>query len=207
MAEILQIHPETPEKRKVEQVVQALEKGAIIIYPTDTIYGIGCDATNARSIERLCKIKGIKPKKAQFAIICDGLSHIADYAKIDNSTFKLMKKSLPGPFTFILKAQGSIGKLLNPKKKEIGIRIPENNIIQDIVEAFGKPIVTSSLKQDDEIKEHPTEVEEIEAQFGAQVDLIIDGGPGGHEPSTIVQCTDDVVEIIREGKGDIHSYI
>lgn len=201
---LLRIHPENPQQRLMDQAVELLRSGGILIYPTDTVYAIGCDINNHRAIERLCKIKGIKLKDANFSIICNDLSHLSEFTKqIDNSVFKLMKKILPGPYTFILKASMLVPKILHRSKKTIGIRVPNNLIAQELVRELGNPIITASLKKDDDINEYPTDPEEIYDMFQKQVDAVIDGGYGQAWASTVLDATDFPVEVIREGLGPI----
>ena len=200
----LKIHPNDPQTRLMEEVVACLKKGGIIIYPTDTVYAVGCDIYNHKAIERLCKIKGVKPEKANLSIICNDLSHLSNFAKqLDNSIFKLMKKTLPGPYTYILKASANVPKILHHKKKTIGIRIPDNKIALSIVELLGNPIITTSLKIDDEILEYPTDPELIFEESSDKVDMVIDGGFGKMIGSTVLDATSPNVEVIREGLGDI----
>lgn len=202
-AEFLKIHPQTPEIRKIEHVVRCLRDGGLVIYPTDTVYALGCDIHQARAVERIAKIKGIKPHKNDFSFICYDLSHIADYARVENAAFKLMKRLLPGPYTFILEASNKVPKLLNSNKKTVGIRIPDHPITRQIVNELGHPIITTSIKDDqDEINEYPNDPEEIFERFQHQVDIVIDGGLGGIIPSTIIRATDDDFEVIREGAGE-----
>ena len=200
-AEFLKIHPKTPELRKIQQVVRCLRDGGIVIYPTDTVYALGCDIHNARAVERIAKIKGIKPQKNDFSIICYDLSHIADYAKVSNAAFKIMKKVLPGPFTFILEASSKVPKILNSNKKTIGIRIPDHPLTRLLVQELENPIITTSIKDDDDIREYPTDPEEIFERFQHQVDIVIDGGYGGLVPSTVIRVTDDDMEVVRQGLG------
>ncbi|WP_266366950.1 L-threonylcarbamoyladenylate synthase [Tellurirhabdus rosea] len=202
-AEFLRIHPQTPEERKILHVVEVLRNGGVIIYPTDTVYGLGCDIHNTRAVERVARIKGIKPQKNDFSFICYDLSHIADYARVGNQTFKLMKRVLPGPFTFILEASGKVPRILNATKKTVGIRVPDHPIPRSIVRELGNPIITTSIKADDDILEYPTDPEEIFEQFQHQVDLVIDGGYGGNVPSTIVSTAGDDFEIVRQGLGEL----
>ena len=200
---LIQIHPDNPDPRQIKKVVECLKDGGLIIYPTDTIYGFGCDVNNKRAMEKLCRLKGVNIKKHNLAFVCYDLSHIADFTKhLETSTYKLMKKALPGPFTFILNANSSIPKLFKNKKKEIGIRIPNNNIPREIVKELGNPIVTTSVKNDDMILEYSTDPELIHEYFQNKVDMVISGGYGDSTPSTIVKCTDGYPEIIRKGKGD-----
>jgi tRNA threonylcarbamoyl adenosine modification protein (Sua5/YciO/YrdC/YwlC family) len=207
-AEFLKIHPENPEKRKITHVVDVLKRGGIIIYPTDTIYGIGCDLMNRKSIERLCVILGIKPQKLDLSFICNDLSHIAEYVRrIDTPVFKLLKKALPGPYTFILESSSRVPKILDVNKKTVGIRIPDHNIPREIVAMLGNPLITSSIKDDDIIKEYTTDPEQIFHDFKNQVDLVIDGGAGNNVPSTVIDCTGDEVSIIRNAAGSIEQYL
>ena len=202
-AEFLKLYPQNPDPRRIEHVVRALRNGAVIIYPTDTIYGMGCDIHNARAVERVARIKGIKPAKNDFSFICYDLSHIADYARVSNQAFKLMKRVLPGPFTFLLEASGNVPKLLNTNKKTVGIRVPDHNIPRQIVQELGNPIITTSIRDEDEVIEYSTDPELIFEKFQHQVDIIIDGGYGGNIASTIVDATDDDFAIIRQGLGDL----
>ncbi len=200
---LIKIYPENPNPREIERVVGILQNGGVIIYPTDTVYGIGCDISNAKAVERIIKIKGIKPKEAHFSFICYDLSHIADYAKVDNPTFKLMKKNLPGPFTFILPGLNRVPDHFISKRKTVGIRIPNNAIPLEIVNQLGKPILTTSLKDDDELVEYTTDPEQIYENYQHLVDVVIDGGYGNNVPSTVVDCTGYEPEIIREGLGEL----
>jgi tRNA threonylcarbamoyl adenosine modification protein (Sua5/YciO/YrdC/YwlC family) len=201
-ADFIRIYPENPDERKIRQVVNCLRDGGLVIYPTDTVYGLGCDIYNSRSVEKIARIKGIKPQKNDFSFICYDLSHIADFARVGNSAFKIMKKVLPGPYTFILDATGNVPKLLNTNKKTVGIRVPDNLIPRLIVKELGNPIVTTSIKDDDEIIEYSTDPELIFEKFQHQVDMIVDGGYGGNMGSTIIRAIGDEFEIIREGLGD-----
>jgi tRNA threonylcarbamoyl adenosine modification protein (Sua5/YciO/YrdC/YwlC family) len=201
-AELIRIYPENPDERKIRQVVECLRDGGLVIYPTDTIYGLGCDIFNSRAVEKIARIKGIKAQKNDFSFICYDLSHIADYARVGNSAFKMMKKVLPGPYTFILDANNQVPKLLNTNKKTVGIRVPDNLIPRLIVKQLGNPIVTTSIKDDDEIVEYSTDPELIFEKFQHQVDIVVDGGYGGNVASTIILAANDEFEIIREGLGD-----
>lgn len=203
---LLKIYPENPNPKAIEEVVEVLKKGGIIIYPTDTVYGLGCDITHPKAIERICRIRGIKPEKANLSFICSDLRHISDYIKpIDNITFRVLKKALPGPFTFIFNANNQVPKLLSSKKKTVGIRVPDNNIASEIVRALGNPILSTSIKDEDELLEYSTDPELIHEKYEELVDLVIDGGYGGNEASTVVDCTNGEFEVIREGKGDLAS--
>ncbi|QJW89642.1 threonylcarbamoyl-AMP synthase [Spirosoma taeanense] len=202
-AEFLKLYPANPDPRRIDYLVKALRDGAVIIYPTDTIYGMGCDIHNTRAVERVARIKGIKPAKNDFSFICYDLSHIADYARVSNQAFKLMKKLLPGPFTFILEASGNVPKLLNTNKKTVGIRIPDNAIPRQIVHELGNPIITTSIRDEDEVIEYSTDPELIFEKFQHQVDIVVDGGYGGNVASTIVDATNDEFLIIRQGLGEL----
>jgi tRNA threonylcarbamoyl adenosine modification protein (Sua5/YciO/YrdC/YwlC family) len=205
---LLKIYPENPNPRAIEQVADALRKGGIIIYPTDTIYGLGCDITNQKAIEQICRIRHTKPEKANFSFVCYDLSHISDYIKpIDNATFRLLKKALPGPFTFIFNASNKVPKLLSSNKKTVGIRVPDNNIARDIVRVLGNPILSTSIHDEDEIMEYSTDPELIYEKYENQVDIVIDGGYGGNVASTVVDCTSGTFEVIREGKGELDLYL
>jgi tRNA threonylcarbamoyl adenosine modification protein (Sua5/YciO/YrdC/YwlC family) len=201
-AEFLKIHPRSPEPRKIQQVVSCLRDGGVVIYPTDTVYAMGCDIHNARAVERIARIKGIKPQKNDFSFICYDLSHIADYARVSNNAFKIMKRLLPGPFTFILEANNRVPKVLS-NRKTVGIRIPDHPITRQIVHELDHPIITTSIKDDDDdFMEYPTDPEIIFERFQHQVDMVIDGGFGGLVPSTVINATTDDFEIIREGAGE-----
>ena len=205
---ILRIHPDNPDPRQIKEVANCLKNGGVIIYPTDTVYAIGCDVFNKKAMEKLCRIKGIDIKKHNLAFVCYDLSHIADFTKqLATSTYKLMKKTLPGPYTFILEANNAIPKLFKNSKKEIGIRIPNNNIPREIVRELGNPIVTTSVKDEDKVIEYSTDPELIHEHFDKLVDIVIDGGYGEAVPSTIIDFTNSTTEIIREGKGDITPFL
>ncbi len=203
-ADFIQIHPENPEGRKISEIVKYLNKGGVIIYPTDSVYNFGCSLNSKRAIEKIAQIKGLKLKKAHFSLVCNDLKTIDEFTKqYSRSTFKLLNKYLPGPFTFILEASNKIPKLFDSNKKEVGIRMPDNKIALAIVEELGHPLVTSSVHDDDEILDYITDPEVIFKNFNRQVEAIIDGGMGNNEPSTIVDCTGDFPEIIRQGIGEI----
>jgi tRNA threonylcarbamoyl adenosine modification protein (Sua5/YciO/YrdC/YwlC family) len=205
---LIKLYPENPNAKVIEQVADVLRKGGIIIYPTDTVYGLGCDITNQKAIERICKIRNIKPEKANFSFVCYDLSHISDYIKpIDNATFRVLKKALPGPFTFIFNASHAVPKLLSSNKKTVGIRVPDNNIAREIVKILGNPILSTSIHDEDEIVEYSTDPELIHEKYEDLVDLVIDGGYGDNIPSTVVDCTSGEFEVIREGKGDLEAYL
>jgi tRNA threonylcarbamoyl adenosine modification protein (Sua5/YciO/YrdC/YwlC family) len=184
--------------------VELLRHGGVIIYPTDTVYGMGCDITKARAVERVARIKGIKTEKSRFSFICSDLSHLSDFARhVDNTTFKMMKSYFPGPYTFILNASNQVPKSIKQKRKTVGIRIPDNNIILEIVRQLGHPILTTSLKKDDQILEYPTDPEFIYGEYKDLVDAVIDGGYGGIVPSTVIDCTSEIPEVVREGLGEV----
>ena len=201
-ATLLRIHPENPEGRKIKQAIEIIKDGGVIIYPTDTIYGLGCDITNNKAVERICRIKDIKPNKANFSFICPDLSNIAFYTKpFSSNIYKIMRKNLPGPFTFILKASNQVPKMLKNNRKQVGIRVPNSPIVSHLLEQLDDPIMSTSISMPDDITPYPTDPEEIYEQYKHQVDLIIDGGFGGNQPSTIVDCTGNTPELIREGLG------
>lgn len=201
---LIEINPYNIDKRLLSQVVDALRSGGIIIYPTDSVYAMGCDLKNKRALEKLAKLKGIKLSQANFSIICYDLSNISEYTKnFDRSIFKMLKSNLPGPFTFILNATNEIPKLFNSNKKTIGIRVPDHDLIREIVKELGNPIVTTSIHDDDEIMEYTTDPYQIFEKYEGKVDMIIDGGFGNLYASTVVDCTEDVPEIIRQGIGEL----
>jgi tRNA threonylcarbamoyl adenosine modification protein (Sua5/YciO/YrdC/YwlC family) len=207
-ATFLKIHPDNPPLNRILQVVEVLQKGGIVIYPTDTIYGMGCDLHNARAVERLCALKGIKPEKANLSFICSDLTHISDYAKsMSTSTYKIMKKALPGPFTFILEASSKVPRLAGGKKKSVGIRVPDHQIPLQIVRELGHPIITTSIRDEDEVVEYSTDPELIYEKFRHTVDLVIDGGYGNNIPSTVVDCQNGLCEVLRQGAGDIETFV
>ena len=200
---LINIHKDNPDYRKIKTVVECLKNGGVIIYPTDTVYAFGCDIYNKKAMEKLCRIKGVNIKKHNLAFVCYNLSHISDFTRqLENSTYKLMKKALPGPYTFILNANSSIPKLFKNKKREVGIRIPDNNIPREIVKELGNPIVTTSVKDNDMIIEYSTDPELIHEYYEKQVDMIISGGYGESTPSTIIRCTDGFPKVLRKGKGN-----
>lgn len=197
---LIRIFPDNTNERTIQQVVEVLQNGGVIIYPTDTIYGIGCDITHQKAIERVARIRGVKVDKANFSFICHDLSQLSDFTvPLNNEVFKLMKRNLPGPFTFILQANNNVPKLLKTKRKTVGIRVPDNNIAREIVRQLGNPILSTSVHDDDEIIEYITDPELIHERYGEMVDLVIDGGYGSNVPSTIVDCSSDEIEIVREG--------
>ena len=203
-ATLLKIHPDNPSQHKIDIAVDVLRNGGLIIYPTDTVYGIGCDLYNKKAVERLCQLLGIKPGKLKLSFICNDLSHVSEYARgITTPVFKMMKKAVPGPYTFILQASSRVPKIFDANKKSVGIRVPSNNITRAIVESLGNPIISASLKDPDEILEYATDPELIFENYKRRVDVVIDGGFGGNIPSTVVDFSTDDWEIVREGAGDI----
>ena len=201
----LEIHPDNPEERKIKQVTKIIENGGLVIYPTDTLYGLGCDITNNKAVERICRIKGIKPQKANFSFICSDLSNISFYTKpFSSSVYKAMRKNLPGPFTFILKASNQVPKMLKNNRKNVGIRIPNSPIVTQLVTRLENPIMSTSITNiDDDITPYLTDPYEIYEAYKNLVDVVIDGGFGGNIPSTVVDCTGDSPEIIRAGLGTL----
>ncbi|HJC95564.1 MAG TPA: threonylcarbamoyl-AMP synthase [Candidatus Phocaeicola gallinarum] len=198
---ILKLYDKNNNPDDLQRIVDTLEEGGIIIYPTDTMYAIGCHALKERPIERICKLKNIDPRKHNLSIICYDLSNISEYARVSNATFKLMKRTLPGPFTFILNADSRLPKIFR-NRKEVGIRVPDNNIIREICRMLNAPILTTTLplKEGEDI-EYVTDPELIDEKFGDKVDWVIDGGIGGIEPSTVINCCGDEPEVVRQGKG------
>ncbi|POS00848.1 translation factor SUA5 [Flavobacterium croceum DSM 17960] len=203
MAQFIKIYNEKPNEAAIKKVVDVLKNGGLIIYPTDTVYGVGCDITNTKALEKVAKLKGIKLEKANLSFICYDLSHISDYVKqIDTSTFKLLKRAFPGPYTFILPGGNDLPKVFK-NKKTVGIRIPDNTIIREIVKELGNPIISTSIHDDDDIIEYATDPELIFEKWQNKVDLIIDGGYGDNIPSTIIDLSQGEPEIVREGKGSL----
>ena len=203
MAELIKIFEENPNEREIEKVVAVLKKGGIIIYPTDTVYGIGCDITNTKAMGKIAKIKGVKLTKANFSFICYDLSNLSDYVKqIDTPTYKILKKALPGPYTFILPGNNNLPKAFK-NKKTVGIRIPDNAIIRELVKGLGNPIVSTSIYDEDDLIEYATDPELIFEKWRNKVDIVIDGGYGGNIPSTVIDLSEDEITILREGKGEI----
>lgn len=199
---LIKIYPENPNSKDIRQVVDVLKNGGIIIYPTDTVYGMGCDITNNKAVEKVARYRNVKIEKSNFSFICSDLSHMADFSKpVSNSVFKLLKYYLPGPFTFILNANSNVPKYFKGKKKTVGIRIPDSPIILEIVRELGNPIMSTSIHDDDEIIEYSTDPELIHEKFSDFVDVVIDGGYGDNIPSTIVDFTLETPVIVRQGKG------
>ncbi|MBP6127943.1 MAG: hypothetical protein RI980_3 [Bacteroidota bacterium] len=204
MAEFIKIYEDKPSETAIKKVVEVLKNGGLVIYPTDTVYGLGCDITNSRALEKLAKIKGVKLEKANFSFVCSSLSNISDYVKqIDTPTFKILKRALPGAYTFILPGNNDLPKDFR-KKKTVGIRVPDNNIAIQIVEMLGNPIVSTSIHDEDEVIEYSTDPELIFEKWQNQVDLVIDGGYGENIASTIIDLTGHEPIIVREGKGDVN---
>ena len=197
---LISIHPQDPQQRLIRQVAECLKDGGVIIYPTDTIYGLGCDINHHKAVNRICKIKNVDPQKAQLSFICKDLSHLSDYTKsIDTPLYRMLKSYLPGPYTFILPASKQVPKILQSKKSTVGIRVPDNNICRHILEELGNPILSASLPGD--LVEEYTDPEVIYENFGDKVDFVIDGGIGSMVPSTVVDCTTSDWQIIRQGQG------
>jgi tRNA threonylcarbamoyl adenosine modification protein (Sua5/YciO/YrdC/YwlC family) len=197
-AMLIKIYNENPNTREIDKVVSALQDGGIVIYPTDTLYAFGCDALNVRAVEKICNLKGINPEKSNLSIICNDLSIISEYAKVDTPTFKLMKRNLPGPFTFILPTTSSLPKIYK-KKKTVGIRVPDNKIIREIVIRLGNPVLSTSIIDENDEIEYITNPELIHEKWQDFVDIVIDGGIGGIEPSTVIDCSTGEHDIIRQG--------
>ncbi len=198
---LLQLHPDNPQPRLLKQIAECLKDGGVIIYPTDTIYGLGCDIHQQKAVERICKIKNTDPQKAQLSFICRDLSHLSDYTKsIDTPLYRMLKTYLPGPYTFILPASKQVPKILKSKKETIGLRVPDNIICQQILETLDAPLLSASLPG--EMVEEYTDPEIIFEKFGDKVDFVIDGGQGGINPSTVIDCTTDDWQVIRQGLGE-----
>jgi tRNA threonylcarbamoyl adenosine modification protein (Sua5/YciO/YrdC/YwlC family) len=205
---LLHIHTENPESRKIKMVVDCLSDGGVIIYPTDTVYGLGCDIYNSSAVERIYRIKGIDSDKSNLSILCCDLSHLSDFAKpIDTPVYRVMRKALPGPFTFILKANSQVPKIFKSRKKTVGIRIPNNNISRQIVKELGHPIVSTSIHDEDRIVDYVTDPQLIYDKYQKLVDIVIDGGFGKNKPSTVVDCSDESFTIQRQGLGKIEEYL
>lgn len=200
---LLHIHPDNPQPRNIETAVKTLRQGGVIIYPTDTIYGLGCDIYNTEAIERICRIKGILPKHAQFSFVCCDLSDLSRFARsVDTPVFRLLKAALPGPYTFILEASKEVPKMLKTKKDTVGIRVPDHKIVHELVRELGHPIMSVSLPMSDDEVEYWTDPELMEERFGKMVDIVIDGGPGATIASTVIDCSGGTPELIREGAGE-----
>lgn len=203
MAEFIKIYPDKPSESAIEKVVKVLKNGGLVIYPTDTVYGLGCDITNSRALEKIARLKGVKLDKAKFSFICHDLSNLSDYVRqIDTSTFKILKRALPGPYTFILPGNNNLPKEFK-KKTTVGIRVPDNAIVLQIVKLLGNPIVSTSIRDDDDVIEYTTDPELIFEKWQNLVDLVIDGGYGDNVASTVIDLSENQPVILREGKGDI----
>ncbi len=203
MANLIRIYEENPNPKDIKKVVDILRNGGLVIYPTDTVYGLGCDITNTTALEKIAQIKGIKLAKSNFSFICEDLSNLSDYVKqIDTQTFKILKRNLPGPYTFILPGNSNLPNVFK-KKKTVGIRVPNNNICRAIVKELGNPIVSTSIRDEDEVIEYTTDPELILEKWDKLVDLVIDGGYGDNIPSTVIDLTDSTPEVVRIGKGSI----
>lgn len=201
---LIGIHPDNPDPRKMRQAVEVLERGGIVIYPTDGVYSMGCSLERYKTFEKVARLQGKKPEKANFSVVFYDLGQISAYTKPMNSTvFKALKKALPGPYTFILEASGQVPKIFKAKRRTIGIRIPDNNIARELVKMLGAPLIASSVHAEDEILEYITDPELIHEKYGHQVDLVIDGGMGTLDASTVVDCSGGDLEVIREGKGEV----
>ena len=203
---LIKIYPENPNPREIKKITQIIEDGGVVIYPTDTIYGIGCDISQPKAVARLAKIQGLDMDKAFFSFIFNDLSQISEYTKpMSNPAFKLLKRNVPGAFTFIFEANNNIPKLFKTRRKTVGIRVPDNNIIRSIVAELGRPLLSSSVHDvEDDVTEYITDPELIHERYGNVVDAVIDGGYGDNQPSTVIDCTTDEFEVIREGKGEIN---
>lgn len=207
-AKLMDINPENPQPKKIQEVVETLKRGGLIIYPTDTVYGLGCDIRDKTAIEKIIRIKRLDPKHLNLSFICYDLSHISDYTRsLPNHVFKVMKKALPGPFTFILPAGHNVPKMLDTKKKTVGIRVPDNLIPRLLVKELGNPIISTSIKDEDEIIEYSTDPGLIYEKYKSLVDIVINGGPGNNEPSTVVDCVDGEFVVTRDGIGNLDDFI
>ncbi len=200
--QLIKLYEQNTNQKDVDKIVKILEDGGVIIYPTDSVYAMGCNALNTRAVEQIYKYRGLQSNKAQLSIICSDLSNISHYARVDNNQFKILKKNLPGPFTFILEASSKLPKIYK-SRKTVGIRVPDNKILQMIVNTLGAPLLTASIKDEDEIIEYTTDPELIFERYKNQVDVVVDGGYGNNNPTTVVDLTDGEPEIIREGIGDL----
>lgn len=204
MAKFIKIYPENPNPREIARIVEVLRRGGLVIYPTDTVYGLGCDITNTRALERIARIKGVKLAKANWSFICADLSNLSDYVRqIDTPTFKILKRALPGPYTFILPGNNNLPKDFK-KRKTVGIRVPDNSIARNLVQALGNPIVSTSIRDEDDVLEYTTDPELIYEKWQASVDVIIDGGYGDNVASTVIDLSEDHPRLVREGKGTIN---
>ncbi len=203
MAELIKLYEENPNPKDIQKIVKILRGGGLVIYPSDTVYALGCDITNKNALEKVARIKGVKLEKANFSFVCEDLSNLSDYVRqIDNSTFKILKRALPGPYTFVLPGNNNLPSVFK-KKKEVGIRVPDNSITRALVNALGNPIISTSIKDEDEVIEYTTDPELIYEKWENLVDVVIDGGYGGNIPSTVIDLTGDEPILIREGKGSL----
>lgn len=208
MAKLIEINPENPQLKKIEEVVASIRKGGLIIYPTDTVYGLGCDIHNKHAVEKIIQLKKLDPKKINLSFICHDLSQIAEYTRnLPTHIFKEIKRTLPGPYTFILPASSKVPNILDTKKHTVGIRIPDHNIPREIVKELGNPIITTSLKDEDDELEYYTNPELIFEKYRNIVDIVIDGGIGNTIPSTIIDCSQGEFDVIREGLGDVSEFV
>lgn len=200
----VKIYEQNPEQKKIDSLLKILQNGGVIIYPTDTVYALGCSIMNRSAIDKLARIKGIKPGKERFSLLFESLSQVSEYAKnIHTPIFKIMKRAFPGPFTFILEASSKLPKLLSTPKKTVGVRVPKHNIPRTIVEQLGHPIITTSIRDEDDVIEYSTDPELIYEKFKFIVDAVVDGGYGNNNPSTVIDCTGNELEIVRQGLGDV----
>jgi tRNA threonylcarbamoyl adenosine modification protein (Sua5/YciO/YrdC/YwlC family) len=203
MAELIKIYEDNPNQRELKRIADAMRAGALVIYPTDTVYGLGCDITNKAALEKIARIKGVKLEKAHFSFICEDLSNLSDYvSQIDSHTFKILKRNLPGPYTFILPSNNNLPAVFK-KKKTVGIRVPDNTIAIELVKLLGNPIISTSIKDEDEVIEYTTDPSLIVEKWDKLVDFVIDGGYGGNIGSTIIDLTGDEPVLVREGKGSV----
>ncbi len=205
---LIKIYPQNPSERQLKTVIDCLSNSGIVIYPTDTVYGLACDIYKPKALERIARLKGISMEKANFSFICYDLSNLSEYCKpIPNNVYRLMRKALPGPFTFILEANNNVPKIFHSKKRTIGIRVPDNNIAREMVRMLGNPIMSTSIHDDDVIVEYTTDPELIHENFVKLVDIVIDGGYGDNEASTVVDCTSGEAVLVRQGKGILEEYL
>lgn len=203
-AELLKIHPKNPEGRKIDRVAEALKGAAIVIYPTDTVYAVGCDLLNRHSVEKLCHILEIRPQKLNLSFICADISQASEYVRrIDTPVYKVLRSAFPGPYTFVLEASSKVARVLASNRKTVGIRVPDHPIVAALIDRLGNPLITASIKDDDVIREYTTDPEEIYEDFKHRVDIVIDGGAGGNIPSTVIDCTGETMTVLRTGLGDV----
>jgi tRNA threonylcarbamoyl adenosine modification protein (Sua5/YciO/YrdC/YwlC family) len=205
---LVRIHPDNPAERQLKMAVDCLSRDGVIIYPTDTVYALGCSIYSPKALDRVARIRGLKLEKANFSVVCHDLSNLSEYTRpIPNPIYKMMKKAFPGPYTFILNANNNIPKIFQHKKKTVGIRVPDNNIIREIVRLLGNPVVSTSIHDEDEVIEYTTDPELIYEKYSRLVDMVVDGGYGDNEASTVIDCTGDEPEVVRQGKGDLDSIL